>query len=248
MFDNYALEFLLLKNSFAENQLLQIEFLISLIIVSGVLWIVYIGLHYEKIRECFTVHRYENEPQNFSERIKLYISAPLLSGNGICMWRVYASIPLAITTVIFYKEMVVNSLLLVVYVFLFTTDALDGAVARFLNNVTNLGKILDPFADKFLDLMPLCIVSMFSGNSFFVLVASLICIIDIAGQNLRAKTSNPAANRVGKTKTVFKIITIYIISLNRYEIYLDYIGGTLLIISLVFTFGSFWLKIKDRIF
>ena len=64
---------------------------------------------------------------------------------------------------------------------------------------------MDPFADKFLDLIILGIVCLFSNNSFFVLVAFLICIIDIAGQNLRAKTTNPAANWVGKTKTVFKL-------------------------------------------
>ncbi|MDD2907930.1 MAG: CDP-alcohol phosphatidyltransferase family protein [Candidatus Gracilibacteria bacterium] len=182
------------------------------------------------------------------ERLKLYASAPLMSGNGICMWRVYASIPLAIITIIFYKNTFYSSMLLQAYVFLFVTDALDGAVARALNNVTNIGKILDPFADKFLDLIIIGIVCLFSHNSFFVYCATAIAMIDIAGQFLRGKTSNPAANWVGKTKTVFKVITIYVVSLNRYEIYLDYIGGTLLIISLIFTFWSFWLKIKDRIF
>lgn len=247
MFDNYALEFLLLKNSFAENQLLQMEFLSSLIVVSFILWIVYRGLRYKKIRECFAIHKYEKEPENAIERFKLYVDAPLLSGNGICMWRVYASIPLAIITVIFYKETVISSILLQFYVFLFVTDALDGAVARSLNNVTQIGKSLDPFADKFLDLIILGIVCLFSNNSFFVLVAFLICIIDIAGQNLRAKTSNPAANWVGKTKTVFKVITIYVVSLNRFDLYLDYIGGTLLVVSAIFTFASFYLKVKDRL-
>lgn len=247
MFDNYAIEFLLLKNSFAENQLLQMEFLSSLIVVVAVLYIVYFGLKKKKIRECFAIHKYEKEPENKIERFKLYIDAPLLSGNGICMWRVYASIPLAIITVIFYKETVISSILLQFYVFLFVTDALDGAVARSLNNVTHIGKSLDPFADKFLDLIILGIVCLFSNNSFFVLVAFLICIIDIAGQNLRAKTSNPAANKVGKLKTIFKVITIYVVSLNRYEIYLDYIGGTLLLISLLLTFASFYMKLKDRL-
>jgi len=163
------------------------------------------------------------------------------------MWRVYFSIPLAILTIIFYKDVFISSILLQFYVFLFVTDALDGAVARSLNNVTQIGKILDPFADKFLDLIILLIVCIFSGNNIFILAAVLISIIDIAGQNMRSKTSNPAANWIGKTKTVFKVITIYIISLNRYEIYLDYIGGLLLFISFVFTFASFYLKVRDRI-
>lgn len=248
MFDKLEKEFLLLVYHLHENQILQMEFLSSLIVVITVLYVVYFGLKKKKIRECFAVHKYEKEPENTIERFKLYFEAPLLSGNGIAMWRVYASIPLAIITVIFYKETVVSSILLQFYVFLFVTDALDGAVARSLNNVTQIGKSLDPLADKFLDLIILGIVCLFSNNNFFILVAFLICIIDIAGQNLRAKTTNPAANWVGKTKTVFKVITIYVVSLNRFELYLDYIGGTLLIVSLIFTFGSFWLKVKDRIF
>ena len=163
------------------------------------------------------------------------------------MWRVYLSIPLAIITVIFYKETVISSILLQFYVFLFVTDALDGAVARSLNNVTNLGKVLDPFADKFLDLIILAIVCLFANNNFFVFTAIFISMVDIAGQFMRSKTSNPAANWVGKTKTVFKVITIYVVSLNRFDLYLDYIGGILLVISAIFTFASFYLKLKDRL-
>lgn len=248
MFDKYALEFLLLKNSFAENQVLQIEFLISLIVVSGILWIVYRGLRREGIKKCFTIHIYDKEPENTIERFKLYVDAPLLSGNGICMWRVYLSIPLAILTILFYKVEGKSSILLLFYVFLFVTDALDGAVARSLNNVTLIGKSLDPFADKFLDLIILAIVCLFANNNFFVFTAVFISIIDIAGQFMRAKTSNPAANRVGKIKTVLKVITIYIVSLNRFDINLDYIGGTLLVISAIFTFASFYLKVKDRLY
>lgn len=247
MFDKLEKEFQLLVYHLYENQVLQMEFLSSLIVVVAVLYVVYFGLKKKKIRECFAVHEYEIEPVHFNERMKLYLSAPLLSGNGIAMWRVYFSIPLAMLTVLFYKETVVSSILLQFYVFLFVTDALDGAVARSLNNVTNLGKVLDPFADKFLDLIILAIVCLFSNNSFFVLSAVFICMVDIAGQSVRAKTSNPAANWVGKTKTVFKVITIYVVSLNRFDLYLDYIGGTLLIISAAFTFASFYLKIKDRL-
>lgn len=247
MLDKFASELNALLLAFGNNEILQMEVVRSLIVVVVVLSLIYIGLRYKKIRECFDCHIYENEPKNFSERVKLYISAPLMSGNGICMWRVYFSIPLAILTIIFYKDVFISSILLQFYVFLFVTDALDGAVARSLNNVTQIGKILDPFADKFLDLIILLIVCIFSGNNIFILAAVLISIIDIAGQNMRSKTSNPAANWIGKTKTVFKVITIYIISLNRYEIYLDYIGGLLLFISFVFTFASFYLKVRDRI-
>ena len=245
--DNIAKELSLLLSMFENNLILQMEIISSLVIVSLVLGLVYAGLKLKKVRECFDCHIYDNEPVNLKERLKLYLSAPLMSGNGICMWRVYLSIPLAITAVIVYDNQIYSSIVLQVYVFLFVTDALDGAVARSLNNVTNIGKVLDPFADKFLDLVVLSIVVYFSGNAFFMISTAIIIIFDIIGQTIRGKTKNPAANWVGKTKTVFKIITIYLISLNRYDLNLEYIGSIFITISLIFTIASFYLKAKEKI-
>lgn len=245
--DNIAKELNLLFSMFEDNLILQMEIISSLIIVSIVLGLVYFGLKIKKVRECFDCHIYNNEPTNFKERLKLYLSAPLMSGNGICMWRVYLSIPLAIITVIVYDNQIYSSIVLQIYVFLFVTDALDGAVARSLNNVTNIGKVLDPFADKFLDLVVLSIVVYFSENTFFMISTIIIIIFDIIGQSIRGKTKNPAANWVGKTKTVFKIITIYLISLNRYDLNLEYIGSIFITISLIFTLASFYLKAKEKI-
>ena len=43
----------------------------------------------------------------------------------------------------------------VVFVLVGSTDALDGHVARSRNEVTDLGKLMDPIVDKFLILTPL---------------------------------------------------------------------------------------------
>lgn len=229
---------------FTTNNVVQLEILSSIIVVTFILYISYYGLKYKKIQDVFCVHN-PTKIKNKYDFVKNCIDAPLLSSNGIAMWRVYCSIPLAILTIIFYKNIVVSSILLQFYVFLFVTDALDGAVARKLNNTTDLGKVLDPFADKFLDLIILLIVCYYSYNSFFMIFAIKIVIFDILGQTIRSKTSNPAANKIGKIKTVFKVISIYIISLNRFDIFLDEIGATLLFISLVFTFLSFFMKIRN---
>ncbi len=242
-----AKELQLLIYTFENNLIFQMEIVSSTLIVSLVLSIVYYGLRFKKIKDCFDCHIYEKEPKNIKERIKLYLSAPLMSGNGICMWRVYLSIPLAFITVMIYDNQIYSSIVLQIYVFLFVTDALDGAVARRLNNVTEIGKVLDPLADKFLDLIVLSIVVYFSDNTYFSIITIIIIIIDVMGQSIRAKTNNPAANWVGKTKTVFKIITIYLISLNRYDVNLEYIAGFFLTISLIFTFASFYLKAKVKI-
>lgn len=104
---------------------------------------------------------------------------------------------------------------------------------------------MDPLADKCLDLPILFIVCLYAENIIFIIMATIIIVIDILGQSLRGKTQNPAANRVGKTKTVLKIISIYVISFNRFDIFLDVIGTILLSASLIFTYYSFFLKVKN---
>lgn len=228
------------------NDLLHLEIYVSIINVSIIFFITFIGLKLSKIRECFSIHIYDEEPKTFCDSWKTFFSAPLLSANGICMWRIYLSIPLGIITAIFYYNPIISFVVFQIYVFLFTTDALDGAVARALNNVTGIGKILDPLADKILDLLILAIVSLYSQNTLLIFLATLIIIFDISGQIIRGKSKNPAASWVGKTKTVIKVITIYFISLNRYDVDVDYIGGIMLSITLIFTFWSFYGKLSDR--
>lgn len=237
-------DFKKIKELALNNELFQLEFLTGIIFVGIVMYIVFFGLRYSKIRDIFTIHNHTS-PQNWLDFIKTGIEAPILSGNGISMIRVYFALPLAILTFFFYRETVISSVLLHFYILLFATDALDGAVARSLNDVSNFGKVLDPLADKILDLPILLIVCYFFGNEWFVVLAGMICIFDIIGQKIRTKTSNPGANLIGKLKTVFKIITIYVLSLTRFDVYLDF-GLILLLISLLLTTWSFGLKLYNR--
>lgn len=48
------------------------------------------------------------------------------------------------------------------------TDVLDGYLARLLNENTNLGKILDPIADKFLLISSFCALAFVDSPSFFI--------------------------------------------------------------------------------
>lgn len=242
--ENIILELGLICEVLASNGVVQLEILLSVILVGIFLYVSYIGLQYKKIQDIFCVHN-PTQITNKREYIKNCLEAPLLSSNGIAMWRVYFSIPLAILVILFYQKEVVSSAILLFYVFLFASDMLDGAVARKLNNITELGKILDPFADKFLDLIILIIVCCYADNWIFVMLAIIIAGIDIFGQYIRGQTSNPAANKIGKMKTVFKVISIYLISLNRFDIYLHNIGFVFLCISFVLAFLSLFIKLNN---
>lgn len=239
------------------NSMLHLEIFLSFISVTIVFIVTFFALRYKKIQECFCKHECIVEPKGFKETWKIYFSAPLFSANGICMWRIYASAPLVTLLSIYYYNPVVSFIIIQFYVFLFATDALDGAVARWLGNTSDIGAALDPLGDKILVLPVLAIVSYYSGNSIFIILTILIIFFDSLGQLLRGKSKNStateidaskniAATWVGKTKTTITMITIYFISLNRYDVNLDYIGGTLLTISLVFTFWSFYGKLSPN--
>ena len=228
------------------NNVLHLELFLSFVNVSIVFLLTFIGLRFKKIQDCFDRHECNVEPKGFKKTWKVYFSSPLMSANGICMWRIYASIPLAISMIVFYQNQIVSFILIQFYVFLFATDALDGAVARKLNNITTIGKSLDPLGDKILVLPMLAIVTYYTNNILFLSITMAIIIFDSLGQLLRGKTKNLAASWVGKTKTIITMISIYVLSLNRYDVNLDYISGTLLLITLYFTFWSFYGKLSLR--
>ena len=57
-----------------------------------------------------------------------------------------------------------------VYVLAFLTDILDGYLARRNNWITNLGKLLDPFADKLLIVVALICIYLGKRQSAFLVL------------------------------------------------------------------------------
>jgi CDP-diacylglycerol---glycerol-3-phosphate 3-phosphatidyltransferase len=101
---------------------------------------------------------------------------------------------------------------LILFVVAAASDFLDGWLARKMNLVTSLGKLLDPLADKILvcsafvflsakGVCPVWITTLILGREF--LVTGLRQIAVEAGQVL-------AADRLGKWKTTFQLV--YLIS------------------------------------
>ncbi|MGB0560261.1 MAG: CDP-diacylglycerol--glycerol-3-phosphate 3-phosphatidyltransferase [Spirulinaceae cyanobacterium] len=87
------------------------------------------------------------------------------------------------------------------------TDWLDGYLARRLNQVTDLGKFLDPLVDKLLVLAPLlCLVSwqIIPAWGLFLIVGRELAI---AGWRVN-QTTITGANDWGKLKTVVQIMAI----------------------------------------
>ncbi|PID79999.1 MAG: CDP-diacylglycerol--glycerol-3-phosphate 3-phosphatidyltransferase [Clostridiales bacterium] len=107
---------------------------------------------------------------------------------------------------------------LAVFIIAAITDFVDGYVARNYDQITNLGKLLDPVADKilvvsaliaFVDLseIPGWIVIVIISRDFFV---------DVLRMNAAAQGIVLAAGKWGKLKTVVQMVAIILILANNY--------------------------------
>ncbi|HEY9707331.1 MAG TPA: CDP-diacylglycerol--glycerol-3-phosphate 3-phosphatidyltransferase [Oculatellaceae cyanobacterium] len=92
------------------------------------------------------------------------------------------------------------------------TDWLDGYLARKLNQVTDLGKFLDPLVDKFLVLAPLLALIGLNQVPAWGVFLILARELAIAGWRVNPKltgtSSISGANIWGKLKTVSQIFAI----------------------------------------
>ncbi|HEY9639660.1 MAG TPA: CDP-diacylglycerol--glycerol-3-phosphate 3-phosphatidyltransferase [Coleofasciculaceae cyanobacterium] len=87
------------------------------------------------------------------------------------------------------------------------TDWLDGYLARRLNQVTDLGKFLDPLVDKLLVFAPLlCLIELRQVPAWGVFLI-LARELTIAGWRVN-QTQISGANLWGKLKTVSQIVAI----------------------------------------
>ena len=128
---------------------------------------------------------------------------------------------------VFYIEAIPYRFAIAAGIFLLAaaTDALDGYLARSRNLVTNLGKFLDPIADKVL-VSTAMILLLTERISFFavfgsaakgVYIAVAICICLIMARELIISAFRQiaatagivmAADKLGKFKTVFQDVSI----------------------------------------
>lgn len=110
----------------------------------------------------------------------------------------------------------------VLTVFLFVlaagTDKLDGYVARKYNQITNLGKLLDPLADKLLisaALIMLAEAGMVQGWMAVIIIGREI-VITALRMAASARGIALAADQFGKIKMVLQVIAITAVLLHNF--------------------------------
>ena len=138
------------------------------------------------------------------------------------------------------------------------TDFLDGAIARKFNQITDLGKMLDPTADKItLMAVMICVGAKFPEVFPFmvVLIAKEVVMLIAGAILIFLKETPPAARWYGKVATVtFYISIILIIGLKAFFNYsngdfnkvLMYVVAIFMFYAVVRYGRSFWEVIKSR--
>ncbi|MDQ0059734.1 CDP-diacylglycerol--glycerol-3-phosphate 3-phosphatidyltransferase [Paenibacillus harenae] len=99
-----------------------------------------------------------------------------------------------------------------------STDGLDGYIARKNKIVTNLGKLLDPLADKLL--VAAVLISLVEMDKLSALIAIIIISREFAVTGLRQvallEGSVMAASKWGKWKTAIQITMIIALLINNF--------------------------------
>lgn len=111
------------------------------------------------------------------------------------------------------------------------TDFLDGKIARKYNLVTNLGKFLDPIADKLIVMAALILVTVDGTipNPYGIIISIIIIgrelIISAFRQVAAAKGVIMAADMWGKYKTTFQTIALPLLMLQAQMVASEWLTG-----------------------
>lgn len=136
------------------------------------------------------------------------------------------------------------------------TDLLDGYLARRWKQITTVGTLLDPIADKLL--ISAALISLVQVHAISGWMAILIIGREFAISGLRsiaaAEGYTIAANEIGKTKMVFQVVAISLVLVSLQIPELKTFADIAMIGVLITSFWSaatyfrqFWRKLDERI-
>lgn len=117
------------------------------------------------------------------------------------------------------------------------TDMLDGYIARSRNMITNLGKFMDPLADKLLVAAAMIALVELGDLAAWVVILILSREFIVTGFRVVAASANIviAAGWWGKVKTFTQMLMIIFLLLGITGGIFDIINGTLVTLAVIFT-------------
>jgi CDP-diacylglycerol--glycerol-3-phosphate 3-phosphatidyltransferase len=111
-----------------------------------------------------------------------------------------------------------------IFVLAASTDSMDGYIARKRNEVTNLGRFLDPLADKLLITSALVVLVEMGKVSSIITIIIISREFIVTGFRIIAAAEGVviAASWLGKVKTIVQIVSIVAILLDNFPF--SYVG------------------------
>ena len=162
--------------------------------------------------------------------------------NGITMLRV------GIIPVLFFllsdPGRMWSLIIAILFIMAALTDLLDGYVARKYHIVTNIGKFLDPIADKII--VNAAMILMIPIGRIPAWIVSLIIIRDFIVDGIRTIATSEGmiidASKLGKRKTLCQIFAI-----SALIIHYPFIGADAHIVGMVILYIALWLTIHSGV-
>ena len=164
--------------------------------------------------------------------------------NKLAILRIILVIPFVIflSLALEFSEIIGISIMLrifaaIIFVGAAITDYYDGKIARKYNMITNLGKLLDPLADKILVISALVTLAKFNQISLWFVIIIIFRELLITGLRsiVAAEGAVIAAESLGKWKTATQMVSLTLIILIPFSFI---VNNILLIIPLILTVVS----------
>lgn len=164
----------------------------------------------------------------------------------ITLSRIFA---LPVIVVLFYLQFPLHYVVCtVLFALAAMTDIVDGKLARKRNEVTSLGKLLDPISDKILACTVMVMIAangdamMYFNPPVGVIFTAIIVAREILIGAMRTLAAHKgvilAADVLGKVKTVFLNVSLPVMMVAEVHVSIKIIGNVLFLIAFLLTVVS----------
>lgn len=138
-----------------------------------------------------------------------------------------------------------------IFVIASSTDKLDGYIARKYNQVTNLGKLMDPLADKLLVSASLIMMVQHNMIPSWVAVSIIGREVMVSGIRILAAARGVAlaADKHGKIKLVLQVVAVVAVLIGNYPFsyFTNYpVDFTIMILAVTLTAYSGYTYLKNN--
>lgn len=135
-------------------------------------------------------------------------------------------------------------LALVLFIIASVSDFVDGAIARKYNQVSVLGKFLDPLADKLLVIAVMCVFCQWGLMPAWALMIVLTREFAVTGLRLIAvgKGNVIAAGRSGKIKTASTMIGLCFMMAFPQIVWLNWTVNAVILVTTVYSGVEYFIK------